>query len=452
MDPLIGYLILVGVFVLIALGGTLLLKLRKPETPSDAGQTALLENLQAQLKELKNTNAELASKLSQATEKAAGVEATLKVTRETAEKAEQKHEADLAQARADAEAALAKAEQQYQKNLAELNLAFEKKSHEVLKAMAPDVTKEVTVKVDPLIAQIKTALTEYRDAINTKFTVQNDALVQVKEQMEGLRTTSKSLADSTNDFTSVLKSASHRGKWGEQTLRRVIEAAGLNLHCDFAEQVSHDDARPDLIIKLPNKRCIIVDSKVPEFDLPSTGASEPDRRSFAENHAKKLKETIKALAKRNYAETLSDLELKPFDQVILFLPAESLLSTALEGNRDFILEAQAEKILLATPATLIGFLSAINLAWQQNQQAENAAAIAQETNELYKRIAKFVEHIVKIRKDLESASKAMNQAIGSYERMVLPQSEKVKKLGIAPNVEALPEIDPVETTIRELGS
>jgi DNA recombination protein RmuC len=450
MDPiyivLITFLVVIGVF-----GVSLLYFKSKSPTKDTAGQNALQENLERQLEESKQRAQDLENKYTEAVSKNSGLEASLRAAQESLAKAEGDYRAQLKQTREDAENNLKKAENAFNSLLASQRESFEKTSQDVLKGMAPDVTKEVASKVDPLISQIKTSLEEYRQNIRDKFNTQDTTLHQVREQMDQLRRSSETLASSTNSFTAVLKSSSHRGKWGEVTLRRVIEAAGLDAHCDFLEQVAAGDARPDLIVKLPGDRCIIIDSKVPEFDLPTAGADETTRREFIENHAKKLKETIKSLSKKNYAESIKDTKLTPFEHVILFLPAESLLSAALEGNPDLILEAQNEKILLATPATLIGFLSAINLSWQQNLQAKNSAEIVQETGELFKRIEKFIEHVAKIRKELDAASKAMNQAIGSYERMILPQSEKVKKLGVAPLVEPLPVIEPIETTIRELG-
>ena len=450
MDPLyivlITFLLVVGAF-----GVSLLYFKSKSLTNEPTGGNVLAESLQQQLIEVKNKNNALEAQLSQAVQKAAGLEASLAAAETAKNKAEENRVQDLAQARAAAVADLEKAEQRFQKALDAMKETFEKTSQDVLKGMTPDVTKEVASKVDPLISQIQTTLNEYRKTINDKFTTQDQSLNRVNEQMDLLKKSSETLAKNTESFTAVLKSSSHRGKWGEVTLRRVVEAAGLSPHCDFAEQVKQDDSRPDLIIKLPGNRCIIVDSKVPEFDRPETDTTEQNRQEFVQAHAKKLKDTIRDLAKRDYPAVMAkNGQLVPFNQVILFLPAESLLSAALEGNPDLILEAQKEKILLATPATLIGFLGAIHLAWQQNQQAENAAAIAEETNELFKRVAKFVEYIVKIRKELDGATKAMNDAIGSYEGRVLPQGEKLKKLGVAPQVDPLPSIAPLENTLREL--
>ena len=364
--------------------------------------------------------------------------------------AQQANARAVEQLRTDHAKALADAEARYNKALADLRLTFEKTSTDVLKGMAPDVTKEVSTRVEPLIAQINTALESYRQAMQQGMRSQGDALAAVGAQMKTISETTAALATSTTDFTSVLKSSQHRGKWGEQTLRNVVEAAGLSPHCDFAEQVSQDDARPDLIVKLPGNRCIIIDSKVPEFDVAIADQAAPNRRELVAAHAAKLRKTLRDLAAKNYPTTIQKQGVTPFDKVVLFLPAESLLSTALEGDNELILAAAREGILIATPATLMGFLGAISLAWQQHTQAENAGRIADEATELFDRLVKFAEHFTKVRKGLLAASESLDAAIGSYESRIRPQGERVRELGGAASRPALTEILPVNATIRRL--
>ena len=233
-------------------------------------------------------------------------------------------------------------------------------------------------------------------------------------------------------------------------MRRVVEAAGLSPHCDFNEQVSQDESRPDLIVKLPGNRGIIIDAKVPDFDVAIAEQNAPNRRDLVKAHAAKLSKTIRDLAAKNYPQAIEKTGLKPFDRVVLFLPAESLLSTALEGDNELILEAGKIGILLATPATLIGFLSAINLTWQQHQQAENADRIAREATELYDRVTKFVEHFGKVRKGLNAAVESFNLAIGSYEGRVRPQGERLRELGGTNSRNELESISPVGNDVRRL--
>jgi len=416
----------------------------------DKSSALLIEDLRRQLGEAATTAERERTAKGEAQAKAAGAEAARLAAQQQLSEAQQANTRAADQLRADHAKALADAEARYNKALADLRLSFEKTSADVLKGMAPDVTKEVSTRVEPLIAQINTALESYRQAMQQGLRSQDDALAAVGAQMKTISETTAALATSTTDFTSVLKSSQHRGKWGEQTLRNVVEAAGLSPHCDFAEQVSQDDARPDLIVKLPGNRCIIIDSKVPEFDVAIADQAAPNRRELVAAHAAKLRKTLRDLAAKNYPTTLQKQGVTPFDKVVLFLPAESLLSTALEGDNDLILAAAREGILIATPATLMGFLGAISLAWQQHTQAENAGRIADEATELFDRLVKFAEHFTKVRKGLLAASESLDAAIGSYESRIRPQGERVRELGGAATRPALSEILPVNATIRRL--
>ena len=416
----------------------------------DKSSALLLEDLRRQLGEANTVAERERTAKGDAQARAAAAESARNAALQQLTEAQQANVRAVEQLRADHAKAQAEAEARYNKALADLRITFEKTSTDVLKGMAPDVTKEVSTRVEPLIAQINTALESYRNAMQQGMRSQGDALAAVGAQMKTISETTAALATSTTDFTSVLKSSQHRGKWGEQTLRNVVEAAGLSPHCDFSEQVSQDDARPDLIVKLPGNRCIIIDSKVPEFDVAIADQAAPNRRELVAAHAAKLRKTLRDLASKNYPTTMQKQGVTPFDKVVLFLPAESLLSTALEGDNELILAAAREGILIATPATLMGFLGAISLAWQQHTQAENAGRIADEATELFDRLVKFAEHFTKVRKGLLAASEGLDAAIGSYESRIRPQGERVRELGGAASRPALTEILPVNATIRRL--
>ena len=171
----------------------------------------------------------------------------------------------------------------------------------------------------------------------------------MKKQLELLSQQSASLASETMQFRMVLKSNQARGRWGEETLRRVVEAAGMSAHCDFTEQATAGDNRPDLVVRLPGERIIIVDAKVPDFDFINAleSADSVKRAESLAAHAAKLRGTIKALADRDYPREFANA----LDYVVLFLPAESLFSAALEGDHDLIVWAAEKRILLATPAS-----------------------------------------------------------------------------------------------------
>jgi len=197
---------------------------------------------------------------------------------------------------------------------------------------------------------------------------------------------------------------------------------------------------------LPGDRVIIVDSKVPELDfLGAADTTDSLKRSeYLAAHAAKLKATIKSLADRDYPSQFPNA----LDYVVLFMPAESLFSAALEGDHELIVWAASKRILLATPASLIALLRSVAVSWQQHAQTENARAIADAAQELYSRVAKFTEHFEKIRAGLERANSAYNDAVGSYERMVRPAGERLDKLGGMAPGKQLADTSAVETTLR----
>jgi len=271
-------------------------------------------------------------------------------------------------------------------------------------------------------------------------------LGEVKRQLELLTRQSESLAGETERLRLVLKSSPARGKWGEETLRRVVEAAGMSAHCDFEEQAQQDDKKPDMIVHLPGDRVIIVDAKVPDLDfVTAVETADPEKRSaLLASHAGRLKEMIRDLGKRDYPAQFPN----SLDYVVLFLPAESLFSAALEGDRDLIVWAAEKRIMLATPASLIALLRSVSVSWQHHSQTENAREIAKAAQELYARAAKFIEHFEKIRNGLARAGEAYNEAVGSYERMVRPSGERLLKMGIAAGSKELDVVEPLDAALR----
>lgn len=370
----------------------------------------------------------------------------------------------LAGQRALHERALQEAKAAQEKALADLREAFRALSAEALKQSAPEFLRLAEQSFETLRAKAKGDLTERQEAIKGLVeplkqqletyqrrlqqaeNSQASTLGEVKKQLETLALSNQTLAQETQQFRIVLKSSQARGRWGEETLRRVVEAAGMSAHCDFSEQTQAGDAKPDLIVRLPGERFIIVDAKVPELDFLSAleTADATKRAESLAAHATKLKATIKALADRDYPSQFPNA----LDYVVLFLPAESLFSAALEGDRDLIVWAAGKRIMLATPASLIALLRSVSVSWQQHAQTENAQKIAEAAQELYARVCKFTEHFERLRDGLAKANDAFNDAVGSYERMVRPAGEKIQKLGGTAPGKELADVQPVETTLR----
>ena len=373
-------------------------------------------------------------------------------------------------ARASAEASRAAAEklvveqrELQEKALADLRDAFKALSAEALKQTAPEFLRlaeqsfgkfQETAKGDlaqrqeaikTLVEPLKLQLETYQKRLQQSETTQSSALGEVRKQLETLAQSNQSLAQETLQFRMVLKSNQARGRWGEETLRRVVEAAGMSAHCDFTEQTQADDKKPDMIVRLPGNRVIIVDAKVPDLDfLSALETADPAKRAESlAAHAAKLKGTIKSLADRDYPRQFPNA----LDYVVLFVPAESLFSAALEGDHDLIVWAAEKRILLATPASLIALLRSVAVSWQQHKQTENAQKIAEAAQELFERIVTFASYLDKIRGGLDTANKAFNQAVGSYESRVKPSGEKLQKLGGTQAGKELPDIQPLDSTL-----
>lgn len=302
--------------------------------------------------------------------------------------------------------------------------------------------------IDGVVKPLKDQLAEYQRRLQTAEQKQTETMGAVRQQLEALQNQSQSLASETNQLRRVLSSSQARGRWGEETLRRVVEVAGMSAHCDFEPQVQAGDTRPDMLVNLPGDRVIIVDSKVPDLDfLAALGtADETTRREKLAAHAAKLKATIQSLAKREYPKQFP----AALDKVVLFVPAESLLSAALEGDPNLIVDAASQNILLATPSSLIALLYAVAMSWQQDAQTRNAREIGEAGRELFERVTKFIEHFAGIRDGLEKAGKAFEGALGSYERRVRPSGEKLIKLAGGLAEAELPEVKPAETALRQL--
>lgn len=297
-----------------------------------------------------------------------------------------------------------------------------------------------------LLKPLEEHLKIYQERLAQSENNQARVLGEVKKQIEDLSHQSQLLAGETERFRMVLSSNQARGRWGEETLRRVVEAAGMSAHCDFLEQTTEEDKRPDMIVKLPGDRLIIVDAKVPDLDFISAmeEADSVKRTKLLENHAAKLKETVRSLAKKDYPKQFPN----SLDYVVLFLPAESLFSAALEGDRELLVWAANNRIMLATPASLIGLLRSVSVSWQQFAQSENAHAILSEAQKLYTRVAKFTEHFDKIRDGLAKAHNAYNDAVGSYERMIRPSGQKLLELGVNASSKEIKDAIMLETNLR----
>ncbi len=446
----VGYLV-VGMSVGALVGGFIGWLLGRNKTANS--DSRLEAELRQQLAEKDAELGPLRSQLAAANQARATAEANQSATQQMLQEQRQAHEQAILEAR-----------EGQKRALSDLRETFKALSADALKETAPEFLRlanetlckfqesakgdlekrqeSIKVLVKPLEEQLKI----YQQRLQQSESAQATTLGEVKKQLETLAHQSQTLAAETQQFRVVLKSNQARGRWGEETLRRVVEAAGMSAHCDFTEQTQAGDGKPDLVVRLPGDRLIIVDAKVPDLDFLTAleSADTAKRAESLEQHAAKLKGTIKALADRDYPTQFP----KALDHVVLFLPAESLFSAALEGDRDLIVWAAAKRILLATPASLIALLRSVSISWQQHAQSENAQQIAEAARELYSRVATFSKHLDKVRSGLEAATAAFNDAAGSYQSRVRPAGERLSGLGGAVPGKEIVDLPLLEGTPR----
>jgi DNA recombination protein RmuC len=302
--------------------------------------------------------------------------------------------------------------------------------------------------VDPL----ETALKDLRSEVSRVESARQEAYGGLRSEVQLLAITSKELREETGGLVSSLKQPQVKGKWGELTLRRAVELAGMSPHCDFEEQQSVDTEegrlRPDLIVHLPGGTQIVVDAKVPlHAALKVVSArSDTEYREALIQHAALVRNHINGLSSKEYWK-----QFEPTPEfVVLFVPGESFFSAALEQDRTLIEDAIEKRVVLASPTTLIALLRAIAYGWRQQLVAENAERIKDLGKELYDRVVKFAEHFSDIAKNLERASKAYNNAVASFDSRLIPSARKFREMGVGSA--DVPQIEPIETFPRPLLS
>lgn len=272
----------------------------------------------------------------------------------------------------------------------------------------------------------------------------------LKEQVRSLLETEKQLRQETSNLVKALRAPLARGRWGEMQLRRVVEMAGMLNHCDFYEQENevHDQGRlrPDLLVRLPGGRQVIVDAKVPlEAYLEAIQSSdETSRESKLRDHARQVRAHVMMLGRKNYWEAFQPTP----EFVVLFLPAETFFSAALEFDPSLIECGVEQGVVLATPTTLITLLKSVAYGWKQESLSRHADQVNELGHELYKRLADMSSHLSKVGRSLNSAVDAYNKGVGSFESRVLVTARKFKDLGAASSNLDLAPIEVVEKTTR----
>ncbi len=250
----------------------------------------------------------------------------------------------------------------------------------------------------------------------------------LKKELDQLSQTIVELQKSTLELSGALKASGPRGQWAEIQLQRLVELAGLQKYIDFETQGSVGEGeRPDMIIRLPNKRCIVVDAKAPmdAYFRALKETDERERRKHLAAHARSLRERIRTLGGKEYWRALSNSSP---ELVVMYLPGEAILSAAFEADGELLEYAFQQRVLPATPIILLALLKAIAYGWQQQQTLENAQDIIRQSHELSRRMSVFVDHLSELGKELKQTVEKYNKIVGSFEHRVRPALRRIQEL------------------------
>ena len=307
--------------------------------------------------------------------------------------------------------------------------------------------------IDGLVRPLQDALRRYEEQVRALEATRQHAYGSLEEQLRALVSTSAHLQRETGNLVTALRGSQVRGRWGEVTLHRVVELAGMTQHCDFDEQVSVESEtgrlRPDMVVRLPGGRQIVVDAKVPlSAYIDAMGAVTPEeRRAALVRHAQQVRQHMALLANKSYWEEFA----KSAEFVVMFIPGEAFVSAAAEVDPALIEEGMARRVVVASPTTLIALLHAGAYGWRQERIADNAAQISELGRQLYDRLRTLGDHFNDIGRSLKRATDTFNKAVGSMESRVLPAARKFRDLGAATG-EDIGVLEAVDQLPRELAA
>ncbi|MFK7850439.1 MAG: DNA recombination protein RmuC [Akkermansiaceae bacterium] len=315
-----------------------------------------------------------------------------------------------------------------------------------------DIEKRKTA-IENLVKPVADSLGKFQLHIGEIEKLRQGAYSELKEQVRALGEGQLGLQKETASLVKALRQPTGRGQWGEMQLRRVVELAGMQEHCDFTLQTTAttDEGkrlRPDLIVKLPGNKTIVVDSKTPmDAYLNALEATDDaERERFLHQHAKQVRTHIKQLSSKEYTRQFDDSP----EFTVLFLPSESFFSAALGSDPGLIEGGVNEGVILATPTTLIALLKAVAYGWRQEALALNAKEISALGRTMHERLGKLADHFGKLGNSLTSAVNHYNSAIGSYETRVMSTARKFEDLKAAPENASLPDLESIDKTTRPL--
>jgi len=303
--------------------------------------------------------------------------------------------------------------------------------------------------IETLVSPIREALNKTEQQIARIEKERAESFGALRTSIESVALGQQALQKETRSLVTALRRPEVRGQWGEMTLKRLAELAGMVEHCDFNEQVhTHSDEgalRPDMIINMPDGRSLVVDVKTPlDAYIEAVEASTDEGKQIAlKRHANSVSERVRQLSAKSY---WAQFEHSP-DFVILFIPGDQFLSAALAENPNLLEDAIRQHVIIATPSSFVALLKAVAYGWRQTALAQNAKTISDLGADLYKRLSVFSSHLSKLQRSLNGSVEAFNSAMGSLERQVLPGARKFTELGIRPDKE-LDTIEPIESLAR----
>jgi DNA recombination protein RmuC len=271
-----------------------------------------------------------------------------------------------------------------------------------------------------------------------------NAYGELREHLKTMRVDQDRLKSETSNLVQALRSPSTRGQWGEMQLKRALEMSGMVENVHFRTQITTDGQRPDVVVFLPGGKSIVIDAKAPidgYLDALKEGIGEAERFAALDRHARHVRDRIRELSAKSYWEKFDTPEF-----VVMFLPAESYFSAALERDPSLIEAGVEQKVIPASPTTLISLLKAVMYGWQQEKLAANAQHISELGAQLYKRLCTFAEHLEKIGGGLNSAVSNYNKAVSSFSSRIVPTGREFQKLQNLQKDDALPELTQIEVS------
>lgn len=335
------------------------------------------------------------------------------------------------------------------------NSAFLHLAKQQLEAKVSESTAELDLRkqaIDSLVAPLGESLINFDKKLGEIEVKREGAYQGMKELVTAMKQTNQELNIGTKQLVKALKTSHVRGRYGEIALRRLVESAGLTNYCDFTEQdsVQTEDGklRPDMTVRLPGHRQLILDSKVPlaSYLRAFETDDEVEQTNYLKQHSAAVRDHLKKLGQKSYWEQFADSP----DFVIMYMHIESSYGAALMSDSDLIVDALNHNIVFATPSTLIGMLRTVGFMWQQDRMAAGILEMRDAGLLLYKRTTKMLEHFSKVGAGLNNAVSSYNDAVGSLETRVITQLEKIKELGGTLAKEEMPAVKQIETAVRTI--